>query len=189
VSQQQLLAKLVSSLEKAHVSYVLTGSVVSSFYGEPRATHDIDVVVQVSLEQLAAIAADFPAAEYAFDDVAATQAITRRDMFQLMNFASGDKVDFWPLTSDPFNQQSFARRRRDRILGIDAFIPTPEDMILQKLRWAHDYESEKQFRDALGVYELQFARLDKAYIVEWVKQLGIDETWQRLLAQAQPLEE
>src|SRR5687767_12213288 len=92
---QKLLARVVSALESASIEYMLTGSIVSSFQGEPRSTHDIDIVVIMRAEQVPALAIAFPSPEYAFDSVAAKEAIARSDMFQLLEFDSGDKVDFW----------------------------------------------------------------------------------------------
>jgi hypothetical protein len=160
VSQQQLLAEVVRVLEGAGIPYMLTGSVVSSFFGHARTTHDIDIVVQIRMEQVAQIAAAFSADHFSFDALAARNAIAARDMFRLMDFRSGDKVDFWVLKDEPFDQQAFARRYRDTITGVPALLPTPEDLILQKLKWAHDFESEKQYTDALSVFELQAGKLD-----------------------------
>ena len=48
--QQELLNAVISALEGAAIPYMLTGSVVSSMQGEPRATHDIDVIVSLRAE-------------------------------------------------------------------------------------------------------------------------------------------
>lgn len=45
MSQQELLKKVIKVLEDARIQYMITGSVVSSLQGEPRSTHDIDMVV------------------------------------------------------------------------------------------------------------------------------------------------
>ena len=92
------------------MEYMVTGSVASSLQGEPRATHDIDIVVEMSPQQVPLIRTAFPQNEYAFDEVAAVQAIFKRDMFQLSEFSSGDKIDFWVLKDNPFDQNVFSRR-------------------------------------------------------------------------------
>jgi len=168
---------------------MLTGSVVSSFQGEPRSTHDIDIVVEITLDQIDAISAAFPKDHFSFDDVAACTAVAKRDMFQLLEFSSGDKVDFWMLKDEPFDQNVFARRYRDTVVGVSACLLRPEDTILRKLLWARDYESEKQYRDALGVYELQYGKLDMAYLQHWISELKLEQVWQQMLSEAQPLEE
>src|SRR5438045_8759646 len=124
-----------------------------------------------------------------FDEIAAQNAIERRYMFQLQEFASGDKVDFWLLKDDPYDREAFSRRYHDEILGVHAALPRPEDMILRKLKWAQEYESEKQFRDALGVYELQFAKLDQAYLARWVRDLELEPIGQRLIDESHPVNE
>jgi len=45
--QQELLRRVVEVLQRAGVPYMVTGSLVSSLQGEPRATHDIDLIVQI----------------------------------------------------------------------------------------------------------------------------------------------
>ena len=45
--QQELLKKVIKALEDAKLEYMVTGSVASSLQGEPRSTHDIDLVISV----------------------------------------------------------------------------------------------------------------------------------------------
>jgi hypothetical protein len=75
-----------------------------------------------------------------------------------------------------------------KIFPACAFISTPEDTILQKLRWARDAGgSARQWRDAMSVYELQRAHLDRAYLHRWAEQLGLSENLARLEREAEPL--
>jgi len=189
VSQPELLARIVKTLEDAQVAYMLTGSVVSSAQGEPRSTHDIDIVVQITPEQVPLIRAAFLDERYGFDEVAAVQAILKLDMFQLSDLDTGDKIDFWVLKDDPFDKTVFGRRVRATFAGVEAFGATPEDTILRKLMWAQEYESERQYRDALGVYELQYATLDMPYLKHWIAELKLASTWERLVAEAEPLKD
>jgi hypothetical protein len=65
-------------------------------------------------------------------------------------------------------------------------VSTPEDTILQKLRWTQlSGGSEKQFTDALRVFEVQRGRLDTGYINQWVQSLGVAELWRRVVAEAE----
>ena len=82
-------------------------------------------------------------------------------MFNLVDTGSGDKVDFWILTSSPFDEECFRRRVKVALFGVAVWVPSPEDVILSKLDWsALAGGSEKQFQDALRVYEVQRANLD-----------------------------
>ena len=191
MSQQELLKKASGALEAAGIPYMLTGSTVSSMQGEPRATHDIDMVVMVSQKQLLELAAVFAAPDYHYDILAAqaAQAATKsRSMFNIIETASGDKIDFWLLTEEPFDRQRFARRRREEVFGFPVYVSSPEDTILMKLRWAKlSGGSQKQFQDALRVYEVQGAGLDENYIGKWAVVLEVGELWRQIKEQAEPV--
>lgn len=67
-------------------------------------------------------------------------------------------------------------------------ICSPEDTILMKLRWARlSGGSEKQFTDALGVYEVQYQKLDILYLERWASLLNITELWMKLKNEAEPI--
>jgi hypothetical protein len=82
--QQELLKRLAVVLESADVAYMLTGSWASSIYGEPRSTHDVDIVIGCDAAAVAAIRNAFPAKSYAFDEIAAATAMRARSMFQIL---------------------------------------------------------------------------------------------------------
>src|SRR5687768_14606058 len=96
--QQELLKRVVETLEAAGIEYMVTGSIASSFYGDPRSTHDVDIVTAIRPEDVPALAAAFPPPDYYLDDVAASEAIASGGMFNLIDLREGDKVDFWLLT-------------------------------------------------------------------------------------------
>jgi len=186
VSQTQLLTEAVAALDAAGVGYLITGSLASSLQGEPRATHDIDIVIEVDARVVGALAAAFGTDPYFFDEEAARDALGRRGLFNLIDSSSGDKVDFWPLTDDPFDASRFARRVRSRAFGLDLSVSSPEDTILQKLRWsAASGGSERQLRDAAGVYELQRGTLDERYLDGWAARLDVAEQLAQVRSAAQ----
>ncbi len=187
MSQPELLAQVARLLENAGIPYMITGSHASSAMGQPRSTHGIDFVVQMQADDVRHLASAFAGERFGFDEVGAREAIARNDMFQLHDLVGGDKVDFWMLKDHPFDQQSFARRVQGFAAGIPVHLPTIEDHVLQKLRWAHDYESQRQYSDALLLYELHAAKLDTPYVLRWVSELQIQPTWDRMVAEAKPL--
>lgn len=115
------------------------------------------------------------------------EAVKTKTMFSLLNIAEGDKVDFWILSGEPFDQARFRRRKKVHTLGTELLVSSPEDTILARLRWAKmSGGSEKQFRDCLRVYEVQYDSLDRNYLGEWVATLGLSQYWTRLLREAKP---
>lgn len=113
-------------------------------------------------------------------------AINNESMFNLIDVNTGDKVDFWLLTDDPFDRSRFSRKYVEEVMGMRIAVSSPEDTILVKLRWAKlSGGSEKQFTDALRVYEVQFDRLDMDYLDSCAKKLGVDPLLQKLQEEAE----
>jgi len=188
MSQQELLKLVVQTLDSASVEYMLTGSVVSSLQGEPRSTHDIDIVVAIKRPSAKKLVAAFPAPRYHLTKESILDAISHHGMFNLLDTDTGDKVDFWMLTNEPFDLSRFERRRTEEILGLKLTVSSPEDTILAKLRWAkRSGGSEKQFSDALHVYEVQYGNLDLEYLRRWAKALGIAPLLKQLEDKAEPV--
>lgn len=192
MSQSELLKLVARRLEAAGIGYMVSGSVASSLQGEPRATHDIDIVVSVqvpAVDAAARLKAAFPEPDFYLDEAAARDAILLGGMFNLIDAREGDKVDFWLLTDDAFDQMRFERRYIDTFEDARLSVSRPEDTILMKLRWAALLGgSEKQFMDALRVYEVQHGRLDESYLDQWAATLGVTASLSRLRDEAQPLE-
>lgn len=165
---------------------MVTGSVASSAQGEPRSTHDIDLVVLFPQTATQALVEAFPPPEFYVSADSAQEAIRRSSMFNLLWIDTGDKVDFWILKDSPFDRSRFARRKSQTIQGLNLVVSTPEDTILAKLKWCQKSGgSEKQFVDALRVYEVQFGSLDERYIEEWVATLRLNDLWTQLTSQAE----
>lgn len=188
MSQQELLSRVVEELNRIGVPYMLTGSLASSLQGEPRSTHDIDLVIAIKRSAASRLATAFPLPDFYLDEDAIRRAIDTRGMFNLIDSREGGKVDFWILTGEDFDQSRFSRRQAESFQGLRIDVSSPEDTILAKLNWAMmSGGSEKQFTDALRVFEVQLQHLDLAYLEEWVERLGVRSLWTRLKDEAVPL--
>lgn len=186
MSQQELLKKVIQVLNQAGIQYMITGSVVSSLQGEPRSTHDIDMVISIQKSAAKRLVEAFPPPDFYLDEDNILDAIKKQSMFNLIDLNTGDKVDFWMLTNEPFDRSRFLRKISEEFTGLKILISTPEDTILAKLRWAKlSGGSEKQFTDALRVYEIQYGKLDINYLEQWAKKLNIESLWRRLVDEAE----
>ena len=188
MSQQELLKKVVETLDQNALDYMITGSVASSLQGEPRSTHDIDLIIAIQEADIDDLVEAFPPPEYYLDAAAIREAISHKSMFNLINVAEGDKVDFWILTNQAFDQSRFARKYTEEVLGMRLKVSSPEDTILAKLLWAlKSGGSEKQFTDALRIFEVQYGNLDLDYLKKWVAILGVEEMWNSLRDKAETI--
>lgn len=186
MSQPELLKKVIQILDRAGIQYMITGYVASSLQGEPRSTHDIDMVVAIQSSKAGELAEAFPSSDFYLDVHSVIDAINEQSMFNLIDLRTGDKVDFWILTHGAFDQSRFSRKISEKFSGIEMEISTPEDTILAKLKWAKlSGGSEKQFTDALRVYEVQYGKLDLDYLEDWVRKLDVVSLWKRLTDEAE----
>jgi len=188
MSQQELLKKVIQVLNQAGIAYMITGSVASSLQGEPRSTHDIGMVIAIQRSVAKRLADAFPPPNFYLDEDNIVDAIKRQSMFNLIDLNTGDKVDFWILTKETFDQSRFFRKISEEVMGLKILISSPEDTILAKLRWAKlSGGSEKQYIDALRVYEVQYGKLDIDYLERWVKKLNLESLWKRLVDETETL--
>jgi hypothetical protein len=156
--------------------------------GEPRSTHDIDVVVAVQRSTAQALVRAFPPPDYYLAEESIFEAIEQQGMFNLVDVSSGDEVDFWILTKEPFDCSRFERKYAEEIMGMRIMVSSPEDTILMKLKWAKlSGGSEKHYTDALRVYEVQYDKLDMDYLVRWSKELSVDSLLGRIQEEAEVL--
>ena len=185
---ERLIRQVIQTLEDAGIEYMVTGSVASSLQGEPRSTHDIDLVVVLQRSTIQKLIDAFPPPDFYVSETSILNAIDAGDMFDIIDTNEGDKIDFWMLTDQPFDQSRFSRKYTEDVMGFSLQVSSPEDTILAKLKWARlSGGSEKQFADALRVYEIQYGKLDLAYLADWAKALDVESTLKRLQDTAQLL--
>ncbi len=172
MEQQALLLHTVEILETLKLPYMVTGSFAVNFYGIPRTTHDIDLVVQIRSADADRLAHQFPTDFYA-DAEMIRQAVEQQFMFNIIDPTSGLKIDFWILKRDAYDAERFRRRREQVVLGRTITMPSPEDVILSKLLWYKEAQTDKHLNDARGVWDLQKATLDQTYLRLWAERLSV----------------
>jgi hypothetical protein len=178
VSFRQTIATVIDCLDRAQVPYMVTGSLASSYYGEPRSTLDIDIVIAPTQESLNRLVDGLIDAGLDVDRSAASEALRARSQF---NAVDGDavKVDFSVRKDRAFSVTEFDRRQPADLLGTQGFIASAEDVVLAKLEWATATDSERQLRDAAAIVEVG-ADLDDAYIDRWAGVLDVRSEWQSI---------
>ena len=186
MQQIEFFTSVIKTLNEIGVQYMLTGSVASNFYGQPRLTHDVDLAVAITPGQIKILSSKYSGPRFYFSEEAAADAVKTRTMFNLIDSETGLKADFWILDEeDVLKSSAFRRRRQAMVLGQKTFITTPEDIILLKLDWHRQgEETTVQFNDALSVFELQRNDLDTDYLRSMAQTAGLTELLTNLEAQA-----
>ncbi len=154
---------------------MITGAWSVIFYGRPRASHDIDFVVDLHPQDVdwAVRAIEKLPSEFLIQKDMVSEGIRKKGLFQIIHQPTLLKVDVWLLTDDAFDQSRFQRKKTVMILDTHIVISSAEDTILQKLRWYKDATIEKHIVDAACVYQIQGDRLDKKYMKLWADKLKV----------------
>jgi hypothetical protein len=178
MEQFELLRYVTTALGDLGLRYFVTGSTATIFYGEPRFTNDIDIVVDLPESRIKEFCTRFPGDEFYVSETAARDAVMRKSQFNIIHPDSGLKVDVIIPDASPFNHSRFSRIRRLRAGDdFDAFFTSPEDAILKKMEYYREGASEKHLRDIAGVLKTSQQKIDLAYITQWAQQLGLSEIW------------
>jgi hypothetical protein len=183
VEQLKLIQLVVDRIEKLAIPYFITGSIASSYYGIPRYTHDIDVVVTISKQDATEIIRLFSGEGYISQE-GIRDALSGTGMFNFIHSETGLKVDFWIDRGEPFTKSCFARARQVELTeSFWVMMASPEDVLLHKVYWDYLMPSERQLRDAQGIFSVLGQELDEAYMEKWAKELKIEDKMKSLLAE------
>jgi hypothetical protein len=186
MEQLHLIRWVIEQLEKAHIRYFITGSIASSYYGIPRYTHDIDIVVAINRDAADTLIHLLEEKGYISKE-GIQEALSGSGMFNFIHFETGLKVDFWVDRGEAFTRSCFERAVTVELgEGVWAVLGSPEDVFLHKVYWDQMTPSERQIGDALGILAVQGWRLDRSYLMKWAKILKIQARVKALLAEKTP---
>jgi len=172
----QILKLVITKLEELDIPYMLSGSVASSFYAQPRMTRDIDIVIELAAEQIPRITEEF-SGDFYIDETDVNQAFQLQSMFNIIHYQAVVKIDFIVRKDSPYRQLEFERRVKKMIADFALWVVSPEDLIISKLFWARDSKSELQQNDVSSIIKYQAEKLDWEYIEYWVKELDLGQIW------------
>ena len=175
----ELLRRVAETFEGLQIPYLVTGSVASMAYGEPRLTNDIDIVANIQPDHVPGLLSAFPPEEFYISEPMICDAIQRHGQFNIIHPASGLKVDVIIRQETPFDESRFSRTRRiSPGKGFEADFASPEDVIIKKMEFYRDGGSEKHLRDITGILEISGEDVDRGYISDWAERLGLVEIWE-----------
>ena len=187
MEQSDLLKFLCTHLQRVGIRYFITGSQATIAYGEPRFTNDIDVVVDLDETTCEAFCDGFPPEDFYLNRDTARQEVARQGMFNIIHPASGLKIDVIIPSQSSFDQQRFERGLPIAIAeDCTAIFSSAEDIILQKMTWHQAGGGERHLRDIQGILKVRGEALDRAYIEQQARELGVTDLWHELARKASP---
>jgi hypothetical protein len=180
IDQSEFLEIMVGFLDKAEIPYMVSGSLGSSFHGQPRMTNDTDIVIDPTREQILKFLDSLGSGYYISKD-AALQAFSDDTMFNIIEMKFGLKADFIIRKKRSFSEMEFSRRMRAKVMGVDVDVVSPEDSILSKLEWSKDSQSKQQYDDVKDILGTQWENLDFEYLRKWAKELKVEDSLEQLI--------
>jgi hypothetical protein len=176
---------IARALETLGIRYSVGGSIASSMGGEPRSTLDVDVVTELSAGSIPQLVEALGQRFYVPLD-ALRRAVRDKSSANLIDNATSIKVDLFIAGGTQLDASLLDRRVLVTIggRGETLYVHSPEDILLQKLRWFRlgGERSDRQWRDVLGLVQVQGPRLDVEYLRRWAEQLRVADLLEKALA-------
>ncbi len=179
--QTDLFLIFTERLESAGITYMVSGSVASIIYGEPRLTNDIDIILHVESGEVNRIVEAFPLTDfYCPPEEVMTIELRRkqRGHFNLIHHNTGHKADVYLSGEDSLHTWGFANRRRIEAEDEQSlWVAPPEYVILRKLQYFKEGNSEKHIDDIRGMLSVSGEAIDRDILDLWIPQLDLAAVW------------
>jgi hypothetical protein len=165
------MLEVIDVLTAESVPYLLVGSFSSNFYGVPRSTKDVDIVVELGEQSIHRIAYHL-SPRYRLQPQIAFESVTGTTRHVIEVLETPFQVELFRVSNDEHDRGRFARRVQVTWLDRQVWLPTPEDVIITKLRWLSHLHRNKDYDDVLTVAAVQRGRLDWQYMELWADKHG-----------------
>lgn len=174
---RNLLINITQILNDLKIPYLITGGIAVFIWGRPRFTADIDLIIELFQKDLSNLERALRRlSKSAYVDVDMMgEALRTYGEFNFIDGESGVKVDFWIAKNDEFDQSRFKRRIIKKVFGKSLYLTSPEDLILIKLKWYQESQSNRHLEDVESIFNNCGERLDRKYLEKWVVKLGVRE--------------
>ncbi len=181
------LQLILDALESAGVEYLIGGAIAEWAWGEPRATQDLDVVINLPVKAVGRFSKELEKRDMLVpaDIILDAMMEDRADIpLNAIHMYSGLKADLYLMRDgDTLRQSAFQRR-----VAVDygppigvVYVHSPEDLILYKLIYLGLSGQPKHVRDIAAILRAKKDQLDFEYLNGWVARLGLVSVWREML--------
>lgn len=170
-------------LEENGLAYMATGSFAVSVFGEPRMTHDVDIILMVRPGDIEKLLESFGDAEAFYcppKEVLIIEA--KRESHghaNLISLKTGFKADLYFIGNDPLHLWAYRKRQMVEIESRLICLAPPEYVIVRKLEFFRSGESSKHLKDIRSILDC-YPDLDLAEVEAWCRQRGLSDLWARV---------
>ena len=178
--EHNLFHIFVSRLNKLTIPYMITGAVASIIYGEPRMTNDIDLVVDLKADGADRFADAFPIEEFYCPppEVIRLEIMrSQRGHFNLIHHETGFRADIYASGRDELHHWGLNNRKAVDVDGENFWLAPIEYVILRKLEYYREGESEKHLRDISSILAFSSEEIDLELLEAWIKERTLAKEW------------
>jgi hypothetical protein len=167
----KLLTRITKALDDAEIPFMVSGSMALIVYTVPRMTRDIDIVIELKRDDIERFCAIFKEGYY-IDPLTVQEEVERKGMFNVIDYETGYKVDFMVKKNNFYRETEFERRVRGIVLGCETWLVTLEDLVISKLVWIQELQSDRQISDIKNL--LENPSIDMPYIHYWCAEMNLN---------------
>jgi len=133
--EKEHVSNLISQLNKLQIKYVFTGAFALAYYGFPRTSADVDIIIEKDMSKLLKLVKALQASDYDVSKNDVSEAMEscghfavfhKRHMFPYFDFkvaCTGDEHD------------AISDSKVVGFHGVDCRIVSAEDLIVKKIEW------------------------------------------------------
>lgn len=181
--EHELFYIFTRRLNEAAINYMVTGSVASIIYGQPRLTHDVDFVVELGAADLPRLSAFFPLDEFYCPPLEVMRTEIKRENrghFNIIHHQTGFKADIYPTGNDAFQMEGIRRKQKIE-KGSDSFWIAPaEYVMIKKLQYFAEGRSSKHLTDIRGMLDISGEIIDMDLLLRWIDEYNLKDIWKLL---------
>lgn len=171
MASNRIVVQIIDALDAAQIPYMLVGAFSVSAYGIARSTKDADFVVQIDSDSLRHFCTNL-GDRFQLDPQMSFESVTGTPRYRLQATDDPFQVELFCVSDDPHDQLRFTRRQKVRVWDRDVYHPTPEDVVITKLRWGSSLKRAKDIEDLRNVIAVRSSSLDWSYIERWCDEHG-----------------
>ena len=173
-------------LNELGLRYMISGSVAAIFYGEPRMTNDVDIIVFLRSPDLPDLVKAFPLEDFycpPLEVMALEIGRQQRGHFNLIHHETGFKADIYPV-SDTLHRWGMSKARTVELGNDQITLAPPEYVIVRKLQFFREGGSQKHLRDISRMVVALGGDLDRTILADLIRENRLEPEWTLASTQA-----
>lgn len=181
--EYDLITIFITRFNKLNVKYFVTGAVASIVYGEPRLTHDLDLVIEINKDDIAGLITEFPFEEFYCppeEIINVEMDRQQRGHFNLIHHETGFRADVYLSGRDELHQWAIDSRQCIDYEGESLWLAPIEYVILRKLEYYQEGGSEKHLRDIESMLEISSNKIDSVFLENKIQELNLVTEWRKI---------